>query len=125
VATFNYVRSRQTADRLITKFGMETCQLLEVVEGADADPWDDSVVSAPTEHTVTAVVIDYEDEEVDNTSILRQDKKALISAEDIPTVPNNSMVFVTADGEYHTIVNVKPLKPADVAVMYEVQIRGK
>jgi hypothetical protein len=128
VATFDYVKSRQTANRLITKFGMQTCKLLEVVEGVDADPWDDSSVVLPdnfTEHTITAVVIDYEDEEVNDTSILRQDKKALISAEDIPAIPNTSMVFVTTDGEYHSIVNVKPLKPADIAVMYEVQIRVK
>jgi len=68
------------------------------------------------------VVTEYEDRDIDGTVIQVTDKKALISAEGLPVEIDQGMELVIGADEYD-IINIDKIKPADVVVMYEAQIR--
>jgi hypothetical protein len=60
---------------------------------------------------------------VDGTTILSGDRKLLISAERFEAFPKTTDKLI-ADGVEYNIINVSPLAPGGVSILYTLQIRG-
>ncbi len=121
--TFDYIRSRATADRLIADFGQAgSIRRKTVTGGDDFDP--SSGTTTQTDYAATLVVLDYTDEELRNTRVLATDKKILIAAGGLAVEPALSDKIVEADGTAYEIVPpLQPLKPAGVVVFIQAQCR--
>lgn len=123
MSTFDYARSRDTADRLIARFGQAGTIRRTVVTGGNAyDPT--SGTATTTDHAATLVVTEFSNSEIDGTRVLATDKKVLVAAGGLAITPEPGDKVVEADGTIYDIVPpVMPLKPAGTVVMYQVQCR--
>lgn len=115
--TFDYTRSRATAERLIAKFGAAATLTRKTVTGEGYDP---SI--STTDHAVTAVAVAYEVGEIDGVRVLASDRKVLVSTKGLEVEPQPGDVL-TISGAAHAVVSVKPLAPGGVVVMWEAQAR--
>lgn len=114
---FDYGKSRATADRLLKRYG----QAGAIRRTADTGTaWDPTVTT--TDHAAIFAVMDYAENMVDGTRILATDKLVYLSAKGLTIEPTPSDVMVIGGAAY-AIVNVKPLAPAGVVVLYEIQAR--
>lgn len=118
MATFDYARSRATAERLIARFGMTGAIRRSTQSGPTYDP-----VLTDTDYACQLVVMNYEDREVDGTLILSTDKKLYVSTAGLPITLERSDKIV-AGGVAFSIEKLKPLSPAGVIVFWEVQGRA-
>ena len=120
MAAFNYARMAATATRLLTRFG-GPLQLVRVLPGA-YDPATDTLSGgSETSHTVTGAKFDYEQDDIDGTVIRKGDQRAYI-APTAAVTPQTGDVL-TIDGEQWNVVASRPLKPASVIVLHDVQVR--
>lgn len=110
---FNYGKSRNTANKLIDKFG---------AQGA--------ILRYPNffPEPVLMAVVDYNNRQIDGTRILQTDKQILIS----PIAPGGGSVtspepnqdrVQDVTGAVFEVINVNTLSPAGTAVLIEVQGR--
>lgn len=122
MATFDYARARQTADRLLTRFGQSATLRQTTVSGGDG--WDpgsgDTVV---TDTTITVAVLEYEVGQIDGTVIQNGDRRVFVSAQGVGVTPAPADVLIVGSDQLR-IVNVKPLSPASTVVMWECQCRA-
>lgn len=87
------------------------------------DPWNPGSGTSTTVNTNVTVVVDtYEKSEIDGTTIQAGDRKVLMTA--IAGVEPKPSDVLTISGTAYTVINVWPLAPAGVTVMYEVQARA-
>lgn len=117
MATFDYAKSRATAERLIAKFGMAGTIRRSVSSGPSYDP-----VITDVDYACQLVVLDYEDSKVDGTLIRKSDKMIYISTAGL-TITMSESDKVIADGKEYAVEKLKPLSPAGLVVFYEVQGR--
>ena len=110
-----YTRAAATSARLITKYGRSLSLKTEAFTGAT--PWAPTVT--PTSTTITGVVSDYQQKDIDGTLIQAGDKKFVISSAVVPTLAGR---IVDGSLEY-SIVSVTEIKPGATAVLYIVQGR--
>jgi len=115
----DYTKVRRNADRSIVRAG--TSGVLRVPGPTTGDPWE-PVEGAGTDYPVSVVVTEYADRDVDGTLIQQTDKKALISAEGLTIEIDQASELVIA-GDVYNIIAIEKIKPADVVVLYEAQIR--
>lgn len=122
---FDYVRSKATADRLITKYGQTAVLRRFNPTGAAYDP---VVGRAVDEYSVNIVVMDYTDFEVGQGRVKASDKRVYLAKGDLDFDPT-PLDRLIIGGEPHAIVGpnegrgVRTLSPAGVPVMYELQCR--
>jgi hypothetical protein len=119
MTTFNYTRSRATADRLITRFGQAGA--IRRNTAGDGDPWEPGA-GTDTDHSVQLAVIDYTSRDRDGTLIQQSDRRVLISAQGLAITPTSGDQVVIG-GQAYAIIDVKPLEPGGTVVMYEAQVR--
>lgn len=93
--------------------------LLERPASSGGDPWNPTPDALQTA-SVAIVLSEFTNDEIDGTTILATDKKVLVSATGMEPKPGD---MLTISGAKHQVINSKPLAPAGVAVMYEVQAR--
>ena len=91
-------------------------------EAGEYDPATGSAPITTTVQDVTAAVFDYAHRYIDGTRILQGDRQAYLSAVGI-WAPKQGDVMDWA-GQKLTVVAAKPLAPAGLAVLYELQLRG-
>lgn len=115
MAKFDYNRSKQTADRLIKKFGQQLDFTRET--GESYDPVTGTVTSTTETYTYDAVWLNFRNDEIDDTIVLRSDAKVLVSGS--LEVDDR----VTLDGEEWRVVTARPLNPAGIEVYTEAQVR--
>ncbi|MGX9443869.1 hypothetical protein ACWX0K_15005 [Nitrobacteraceae bacterium UC4446_H13] len=127
-ATFDYARTRATAERLIARFGQV---------GALRRTTDDGDIFNPTQttadHACTFAVLDYAKSMVDGTLIKQTDQMVYLSTSGLAITPETTDRLVVGgtwsgsplklNGAVMTIVNVKPLSPAGTVVFWELQVR--
>ena len=116
--TFDYSRSRATADRLLTRFGQAATLKRPTSSGPAYAP----VEGTPTSYAVTVVVQDFANREIDGTRILTGDKKVMVAKGSLAIEPATSDTLVIG-GVDHAIVEVRPLNPGGSVILYEVQAR--
>lgn len=117
--TFDYARSRATAERLLARFG-QAGALRE--PGEPTGPAYNPTPGEPTYHPCTCVVLEYDLREVDGSSVLATDRKVLISTEGLAVEPSTERSLLLG-GTEHAIISVRPLSPAGTVLLWEAQIR--
>ena len=122
MADFNYVKSQQTADRLIAKFGgkMKGKIHREVITGGTVTRPEITPQVIPC----TCVAVDYSIKERQALSVQEGGKRIMISPLGLPSGFELKITDIveTADGGKYTIVPpINELKPTNVIVYYDVQ----
>lgn len=112
-----YPKLQQTAARLIAKFGQAGAIRRTTTSGPAYDP-----ETVTTDHPCQLAVMQYTDDKIDGTLIMRGDKLVYLSTAGLSVEPSTADK-VLIGGEEHAIVNVKPLSPAGLVVFWEVQAR--
>lgn len=111
-----YLRSKETATRLISKYGMKYPILRKgrftIVNGKE-------VVTENQTFSATGIKTNYNPIEIDGTVIQSGDIQMVFSAE----VELKINDVVTIDGEKYLIKQPNPVKPADVLICYKAQLR--
>jgi len=128
MASFDYGRSQQTAQRLIKRFGQRGSIRREVPgDGPAYDPGP----STDVDYAADLVIVDYTISERDGTLILATDKRAYVSPLGLKTAAGVSLdeikptdKLVEASGKVWTIVRAMPLSPAGTTVYVDVQVRA-
>lgn len=119
----DYVKSRKTAKRLLDKngrlvtFKSNSRRLLD-----DSRPWGDATGAKDTFDS-KCVFVDYEYREIDGRNVKDGDKKLLLNAIDPGDNKVEDFEIVKDGDDEWRIKNIKPVKPGEIEVMYEVQIR--
>ena len=123
---FNYAKTAATADRLLKRYGAKA-----VMSRVTAGEYDTATgLTAPdtiSTQDVTAAVFDFSGQQAGQTFdgqtlILSGDKQAYLSAMGInPIMVGDTMPW---DGGNYTVMAIKRLAPAGIAVLYEALIRG-
>jgi hypothetical protein len=123
MSTFNYIRSRTVADKLIQKFGMAA--VLRPVGAVDASQ----------DRSCWVVITDYNPRDQETKLANPTDRKVIMSAGlgAVPNAPPNNetdllVTFVQPGGTVQNEVlpftsPVKPFSPAGVVVVYEFTVR--
>lgn len=112
--TFDYARSRATAERLIDRFGKDA--LIRVPGenmGTDYNP----IIGLPTDHAVR-LVDNGTVTEADGATLITR-RKMLVSTAGLSIVPHQDHSLVV-DGVEHGISEVRPLAPGPMVVLFEV-----
>lgn len=122
MADFNYKKSQQTADKLISKFGgkMKGVILRETITGGTSVRPE----TTPSEIPCTCVAVDFTIRERQALNVQEGAKRIMISPLGLPVGFELLITDVvrTADGQEYTIVPpINQLKPTDTTVFYDVQ----
>lgn len=117
MASFDYTRTRATAERLISRFG-QTGALRRTT--SSTDPFNPTQTT--TDYTCTCVVLDYSKRDIDGTLIKQTDQMVYLSTSGLTITPETTDRLVVG-GAVLTVVNVNPLSPAGTVVFYELQVR--
>jgi len=78
----------------------------------------------PVAYPVTVVYDTWRNDQIDGTLIKQGDLKILVASSGLTITPTPNDIFRDATGAEKSIINVEPLQPGGVAVMYVVQARG-
>lgn len=119
MAGFDYAKAGATALRLLDRFGAPLA--IRRQGPSTGDPWA-PIPGATTDHPGTGCVIDYTAFERAGTQIEAGERKALVAAKGLAVTPSVADRLVW-QGEALEIVEVKPLAPAGVAVIFEIRVR--
>lgn len=116
--SFDYGRSKATADRLVSKFGQSATLRRPTSSGTAYNP----TPGQPDDHPVTVVVLDYDRREIDGTRILATDRKVLLAVGNLAIEPATSDKAVIG-GVEHSIIDIQPLNPGGLVILYQLQVR--
>lgn len=127
--SFNYARSQATASRLIAKFGKKQNRTQLIEPGSPTGPAFNPTPGAPVPHDVDAVEIGYDKTEIDGTRIQQTDKHFLIAYVNMTNQPNNKWILkVKSKGDAvavnYKIIDIKPLEPGDLVLLWNAQCRA-
>lgn len=109
------------ASAIIKSYGA-AATLTRVEESAYDANTGELLVTTTTTQSIYAVVFDYDAKYIDGTHVLRGDKQAYIGGAGV-TAPRAGDVLTWGEVDY-AVIACKPLQPALVAVLYELQVRG-
>ncbi len=120
MADFNYLKSVNTADRLIAKFGGK---LGGVIYRKQFTPGVRPVELPPQEVPCTCVVVEWTERERSNTSIKVGSRRMLVSPKNLPIELSQTDTIRAPDGKVYKIVPpISILKPKDITVLYDLQV---
>ena len=114
----DYLKMRERVTKSIAEFGAPA--IIRHKVASPNTPWNPGSGTI-TDYEVYAVITEYDTREIDGTAIRRTDQKALVSVNDeIEVTTNDDLVM----GELsYNILNARPISPAGIAVVYELQVR--
>ncbi|SEL12119.1 hypothetical protein SAMN05216359_105272 [Roseateles sp. YR242] len=117
---FDYAKTAATVLRLLARFGAPTT--LKVKTGQVYDPATGTTTATETTYPCTACNTQAERSYVDGTLIGDGARVFLVAPQGIPEPkPGMKLVWQGAD---LAVTICKPLAPAGVPVMYELQVKG-
>lgn len=116
-----YVEMAALADELLREFG-GPAMLARVTPGG-YDPATGST-TAPTTQTWDGVgaKFDYEQRDIDGTLVRQGDQRVYLSVVGMASPQTGDKL--TVDGVQLSVVASRPLRPASVSVLHDVQVRG-
>lgn len=120
MSTFDYSKSQATALSLITKFGTDATIIRA---GTPTGPAHNPTPGVPVEYACKAVFDTWRNDQIDGTLIQRGDLKILVASSGLTITPTPADKFKHSAKEY-AIINVDPLQPAGIPVMWTVQARA-
>lgn len=114
----NYLRMRATATRLLTENG-KTYQL---TRGGTTvrDQFGKEVTTPAVSAGVTGVITEYSSREIDGSLIITGDKKLAATFETEVSIDDR----IEIDGKKWRVIKPNPVKPADVLISYNIQLRA-
>jgi hypothetical protein len=115
---FDYERSRDTAERLIKKFGRDAVLVKVTDSGVAYDP-----TQTETEYPCILAVLEYKDKDIDGTLVQRGDKMVYVSTQGLQDALSKQDKIII-DGEVHQIIYPVQINPAGTVVYYKAQIRS-
>ena len=113
--SFDYTKTKGTADRLINSFGAALAFSRET--GETFDPSTGQTTSTTESFNRDVVWTEYRNQQIDGTAVQRGDARLIVSGE----VEIGDKV--TKNGTEWRILDVNPLQPANLAVIYIAQAR--
>ena len=113
----DYRRMRNTATRLLTENG-RTYQLTRG-GGTTRDQFGKEVTTPAMTATVTGVITEYSSREIDGSLIATGDKKLAATFETEVRIGD----IIDIDGQKWRVVQPNPVKPADMLISYNIQLR--
>lgn len=117
--TFNYSQSANTAIKLLTKFGRDITHV-KTVDGA-YDINTGSVTNTTVNTTVKAADFAYKANEYRADGLIQADDRYALIEPTLSALDVSDKLII--DGVTWNIVNVNRISPANVTVLYKVQIR--
>lgn len=117
-----YTALVKTARRLLAKYG-QTLTFTRMGAGSVLDPDTLQYTEVPdTVFSDKGVVFAYSNgvTSMENTIIQRDDQQVFWQGSTAP-IPTDKMT--TEAGDVYNVINVKPLQPSGVNVLYEIQVR--
>lgn len=124
----DYAALASDVKQLIEDNGREVDLVLHSEAPADGSkPWRGRDDSNDTTITATAILIEYEEDEIDDQLVRRGDQRCLLAATSAEVAGQDIKSFDTLDdaavtGLWH-IINVKPIQPGDTLIVYDIQLR--
>lgn len=120
MADFNYVKSVNTADRLIAKFGGKVGGKIIRPQSV---PGVRPVELDPLSYVCTCVVVDWTERERSNTSIKAGTRRCLVSPKGLEIEIQLTDLITAPDGKTYKIVPpMNILKPRSTIVLYDLQV---
>jgi len=112
---FDYTRSRQTAERLIARFGQSATLRQITNSGTEWAP-------TQTETDTTITVVDLNERVRDNSGTLvgQTQRTLLVSTSAGVTPGKGDKVFI--GGAWHEVSEVRPLSPGGAVILHEVDL---
>jgi len=109
---------RATATRLLTKNG----KAYPLTRGGDTirDQFGKEVTTPAITATVTGVITEYSSREIDGSLIATGDKKLAATFETVVRINDR----IEIDGKNWRVVQPNPVKPADMVISYNIQLRA-
>lgn len=92
--------------------------------GTPTGPTYNPTPGQPVPHACTVVYDTWRDDQIDGTLIQRGDMKVLCASSGLSITPMPNDSFKTVTGAPKSIINVEPLQPGGIPVMYVLQVRG-
>lgn len=117
MSTYDYTRPRATADRLVTRFGQTGAIRRQTASGSENNP-----TFTPTDHECTLVTEAYKTSEIDGSRVMASDLKVILAKGDLAISPTTEDKLVIG-GVPYSIVDVSPLSPGGVVVLWQMQVR--
>jgi len=114
----DYRRMRATATRLLTENG-KNYQLTRG-GGTVRDQFGKEAITPATTAVVTGVITEYSSREIDGSLIATGDKKLAATFETVVRIDDR----IEIDGKKWRVVQPNPVKPADVLISYNIQLRA-
>lgn len=113
-----YRRIRATATRLLTENG----KIYPLTRGGTTtrDQFGKEVTTPAVNGTVTGVITEYSAREIDGSLIATGDKKLAATFETEVRIDDR----IEIDGKKWRVVQPNPVKPADVLISYNIQLRA-
>src|SRR5262249_49067497 len=119
---FDYIESRGDADELIAEFGKSVRLAVKTESGGSAiEP-----AFTTAYKTTNAVQVDFTWKQLQTGDVLASDQPWLVAAGPRPLLSVTDIqpgASLEIDGALVQIVNVTKLKPADVVVLFDCQLR--
>ena len=114
----DYRRMRNTATRLLTENG----KTYPLTRGGTTtrDQFGKEVTTPAVNGTVTGVVTEYSAREIDGSLIATGDKKLAATFETEVRIDDR----IEIDGKKWRVVQPNPVKPADMLISYNIQLRA-
>ena len=116
-----YDEMADLADELLTEFGGPAV-LTRVTPGTYNADTGTTTGDVTTTWNATVACFEYEQVEIDGTKIRQGDQRAYMSV--VAVVNPQTGDTLTVNGVVLNVVASRPLKPAQTAVLYDVQVRG-
>lgn len=115
-----YTGANATAVRLIAKFG-KACTLAHT-SAPTYNPETGQATGGTVTQNGTCIELGYDAKDIDGTTILRGDKKFLLSTSGITAALQLEGKFTT-DGVTYTIKGVNSTNPGGLTLLHEIQAR--
>lgn len=121
--TFDYASLASDASEMLEEFG-QAITVTRPGTGGAYDP-ETGTVTGGTAQTFPGfgVVLDYQQREIDGTLIQQGDRRVYI-APDIGVTPKTGDTVTLMDGAVVRVMASRPLAPAGVVVLLDVQVRA-
>lgn len=118
---FNYVKAQVTAKRLLTRFGSLGRVTISRANDATLDPVAGEFTGGtPVLTQLTAATIPIKKSLIDGERILATDISFISSSDFKPIMSDTAII----DSKDHEIIDIEPISPNGVDVIYKVICRG-
>lgn len=119
--SFDYTEIAADADELLAEFGAPAT-LKRVTAGGYDPATGDTTSASSAEWISVGVKLDYEQKQVDGTLIRRGDQRILLSVVGMVNPQTGDTLTIGID--VFNVIESRPLQPALVPVLFDVQVRG-